>query len=224
MIITIDGPTASGKSSVARHLACQLSAYYVYSGLLYRALAYALSHDFEYLDDAIATPAAEHVQACVRDIAYICYDDAVPHIYYRGVEITQYLKTSAIDRLASRVSVDPEVRDAVTRMQHDIAKSQDVVVDGRDAGTIVFPAAEIKFYITAASYIRAMRWRKDQQQRGFSYSLHQSLQQLRERDYRDIHRCASPLVPAIDAYHIDNSQLDIQQTVALMSMITHHSQ
>lgn len=222
MIITIDGPSASGKSSVARHIARQLSAYYIYSGLLYRAVAYVLHDQYGYTQETIADVQESDVDDCVKHITYVCHDSTTPQIYFDDNEITSYLKYSHVDTLASQLSTNAYVRSVVDRMQRDIAMSRDAVIDGRDAGTTVFPDADVKFYITAAAYVRALRWRHDQKQLGNIYTLRESLHTIHDRDYRDSCRTVSPLVPAADAFHIDNSQLDIQQTARLIRIITHY--
>jgi len=221
MVITIDGPTASGKSSVARRLANRMFALYVYSGLLYRAIAYVLAYHRHYTDDTIHHASCDDVDWCIDILTYTYVPETGAHVYVDEHDITPHLKTSHVDTLASIVSMNAYVRHGVNMLQHRLAHKHTVVIDGRDAGTVVFPRADIKLYMTAAEYIRAMRWRSDQIARGHRYGLLESFRILRNRDMRDQSRDVSPLHQASDAYFIDNSQLDVYQTVKLVSMIIH---
>ena len=224
MIITIDGPVASGKSSVARILAQRFSAYYMYSGLLYRALAYSLHRDYGYTQKTISKVQQNDVDAVIARISYVYSLQTGSHVYIDHEDVTPFLKQSHVDMLASSVSVNPYVRQCVNALQHAVAQEQNVIADGRDMATAVFPYADVKVYLTAASYIRAMRWKQDQARHGNACSLFHSMRMLRQRDYQDINRSAYPLKRADDAYYVDNSQMTIQQTVALLSRLIHTHQ
>ncbi len=168
MIITIDGPVASGKSTVSRILAHRLSYYYLCSGLLYRTLSYVLITFRGYTLETLNQLKQEDIEYCFDETHFsYCYDKKNnEHIFFNDQDITSYLKAELIDKVASIVSINRQVRDAVTKKQHTIAAHHNIVTDGRDVGSVVFPQAEYKFFITASATIRAERWRKDQQKYG----------------------------------------------------------
>ena len=218
MIITIDGPTASGKSTIARALAKRLGYFYVYSGLLYRALAYLLVNHFRYKKDDLCNPRGEDVVELIDPQRfYYQYDDQFKErIIFDGQDITPHLQERFIDQAASIVSINKYVRDWVTNLQRQIARDFSVVVDGRDAGTVVFPGADIKFYFTAKDEIRAERWRAEQQKLGNDFTQDEALQIIIERDKRDSERKLAPLTIPNDAIVVDNSDLSIEQSVEKM--------
>lgn len=218
MIITIDGPTASGKSTAAMLMAQKLGFYYLNSGLLYRAFAYVLLDHCGYRVEKLYHPRDEDIQAYLLSdrINYICDSQAMASIWFDGNDITAHLKGGAIDQAASIVSGDVRVRQALLGVQRLIGKAHDLVIDGRDTGTVVFPDADYKFYLTASLEIRAARWMHDQQARGNSYSLQEAIAQLAIRDERDATRDIAPLRIPEAATIIDNGQLTIEQTVAVI--------
>jgi cytidylate kinase len=215
MIITIDGPTASGKSSVARQLADTLSLYYLYTGLLYRGLAYLLAEKYGYDEDACKRPDIAHITAilCAGNFHY-AYDKRYgAQIWYGSTCITPYLKTSMVDGLASVISRHAAVRNELVKLQNAIAERHDCIVDGRDCGTVVFPHAQYKFFLQADARSRAGRWCRDQQRQGYTYTIDEACELLSKRDTRDQERDISPLKPADDAICIDNSDATLEQTV-----------
>ncbi len=221
MIITIDGPTASGKSSVARMLARDLSCYYLYSGLLYRALGYLLVRDYDYTLAQLAEPELTHMQAVLCDDGCVYqYDEhRGAQIFSYGESITHYLKTPEVDRYAYTVSADPQARAEILQFQRTLAQHHTIIADGRDCGTVVFPHAEHKFFLTADPAVRTRRWQLDQVRAGKEISFAESLAALHARDGSDVTRQHSPLIPAPDAQIIDNSELDLLQTLALFKQI-----
>jgi cytidylate kinase len=218
MIITIDGPVASGKSTIARILAKKLGYYYVYSGILYRALGYILVHEYEYTDAMLHTLDHAHVQACFdpRYFTYMYDQKTNERVLFKGVDITSQLKTAAIDLVSSAISKDLFVRHTVTQLQRSIAAHADVVVDGRDTGSVVFPHAECKFFLTASIEVRARRWAGQQAHQGNYVTQHQAQKIIGDRDRRDMHREYSPLVVPQGAVIIDSSDLNVDQTVEQM--------
>ena len=218
MIITIDGPVASGKSTVSRLLAQKFGYYYLCSGLLYRALAYLLVHQRSYTLDTIANPRVEDIAHCVDAHAFVYrYDEHTQeHIFFEGQDITPYLKDSFMDKVTSVVSVNEQVRSAVTAIQRTIALHHNVVTDGRDVGSVVFPHAEFKFFVTASVVVRAERWRKDQEKYGNYLPTDHAMALITDRDNRDKNRAIAPLVIPTDAIVIDTTALTIQQTVDTM--------
>lgn len=205
MIITIDGPVASGKSTVARLLAQKLDLYYLNTGLLYRAVAYL------HFERALSLLTIERAaQQHILNYHYTTH----AQVFFNEEDLTPLLKTARVDDLASRISVQPEVRELVTRIQRGIAQNHSLVIEGRDCGTDIFPFAEHKFFITASQDVRAERWRKDQEkQQQRSISHEEAVAMVRMRDERDKTRTIAPLRKAADAIEIDTSTLQLQEVV-----------
>jgi cytidylate kinase len=221
MIITIDGPVASGKSTVSRMLAQALGYYYLNSGALYRALGYVLVHQYGYTLENIAHPTCADIMICFDPHRFLYQYDAQhqERIFFDGINITPYLKDRMMDKIASIVSVNEQVRTAVTQIQRDIARKHDVVTDGRDVGSVVFPHAEVKFFVTASVEVRAQRWRRDQEKYGNHIAEQEAIELIADRDNRDMHRTIAPLIVPPGAMVIDTSDLTIEQTV--MKMVKH---
>jgi CMP/dCMP kinase len=206
MIITIDGPTASGKSTIAYLLAQQLSAFYINSGLLFRAVGYvSLSNPAAVESETMTHFFEEHVR-------YIYTPETNAELLYDTNNITPFLKTAEIDYAASIVAMHPFVRQAVLTYQRTLADDHSTVVaDGRDCGVVVFPQAEYKLYITASLDVRAYRWHLSQ--KNSSFTLEQCKEIVDQRDKRDAHRPVSPLRPADDALIIDTSHMTVEQVI-----------
>jgi cytidylate kinase len=218
MIITIDGPVASGKSTVSRILADKLEFYYLCSGLLYRAIAYLLVNHYGYTPEKLKHILFKDISACV-DPAKLRYDYdplSQERIFFAHDDITPYLKDKFIDQMTSIVSVNKDVRKVVTAMQRTIALQYNVVTDGRDVGSVVFPKAEVKFFVTASVAVRAERWRKDQERYDNHFSVDEAIALITERDDRDKNRTIAPLIIPDDAIVIDTSDLTINQTIDKM--------
>lgn len=209
MIITIDGPVASGKSSVAKRLAQKLGFYYLNTGLLYRAISYVLSNRGITADSAQSLTTENLF--FVSDLVYR-YEHDTPSVIYQGENITQCLYADSIGQLASIFSAQKVVRDALLALQRSVGKQHDVVVDGRDCGSVVFPHATVKFFLTADVDIRAQRLFNDAtRKRG--QTLEEAKAHIRERDLRDQTRAVAPLVIPHDAILVDNTDMDLEQTV-----------
>lgn len=216
MIITIDGPSASGKSSAARVLAEKLNFYYLSTGMLFRALAYELVITCGYTVEQLENPATEDILELCKDIRY-CYDvKRKEHVFFKEQDITKYLKTRDGDDWSSRISRHPVIRAAIVTLQREIAQEQALVIDGRDCGSIVFPSADYKFFLTASVEVRAQRWIKDQERLGNHITVQEAEEAIRQRDDRDMHREHSPLVVPEGAIIIDNSSLSLERTIELM--------
>ena len=215
MIITIDGPMASGKSFTARTVAQQLGYHHLNSGLLYRALAYLLISELQYNEYQLEHPELEPVLSFLNPhfLKYTWDKEGRSQLAFHGVAITDRLKSQAIDQAASVVSADSLVRQVVNGHLAWLADEQNIVVDGRDCGSCVFPKAEIKIFLTASSHIRAHRWLVDQQKQGVTFSESQALEQLEQRDRRDSERAVAPLKIPEGAVVINNSSLTVQETV-----------
>ena len=214
MIITIDGPTASGKSSAGRVVAKELGYYYLYTGLLYRGLAYLLMKDFGYNLESIAHPDMQKVDELLDPKKFTYRYDARDRerIFFNGSDITSYLKGDVIGQAASILSTNPEVRERLNILQRKIANDHNVVIDGRDAGSVVFPHATKKFFLTASEQERADRWRELQRKRGITVSFDDALNFIQTRDARDSGRAIAPLTIPEGAQVIDNSDMDLGET------------
>jgi cytidylate kinase len=147
------------------------------------------------------------------------YENGAPKIFFKGEDISAHLKTKQVDGWSSALSAHPLVRRAVFEYQVRIGNEYDVVAEGRDMGTVVFPHAEYKFFLTASDHVRAQRWQEMQKKQGFRYSLEESLQAIHERDARDSGREASPLMKAQDALLIDASHMSAVEVVAYIKSL-----
>jgi CMP/dCMP kinase len=216
MIVTIDGPTASGKTTVARMLAKQLGFYYLSSGLLFRGLAYVLMHEYQYQEEQMANPRSEDITAIVARFIYSYASNSQEQLSFDGKNIAPFLRDKKISDNASRLAMHPAVRNALEQLQHRIADSHNLVAEGRDMGSAVFPQAQIKFYLTASLEVRAQRWRNDQAAKGRIIPFAQALEEVHSRDERDMTRLLAPLCTPQGAIIIDDSDLNQEQVLALM--------
>lgn len=215
MIITIDGPTASGKSTVAKLLAQRLNYVHLNSGLLYRGIAYVLVNFFNYTSAQLVSPKQADLDYIINQHKLVYqYQNQQAQVLYDQQDITPYLKTKEMDNLASISSAAPQVRASLMEIQRQTATRHNVVAEGRDTGTHVFPNAELKIFLTASLAVRAARWQGFMRKAGKEYSLAECEKLVDERDQRDINRHVAPLVPANDAVIVDSSDLDIDQVIA----------
>ncbi len=216
MIITIDGPTASGKSTVARGLANKLGIYYLSTGMLYRALGHILTTTFGYTEEQLRKPNMNDVRACINPQRFTYEYDSASNgvrILFDGADITELLKTREADNSSSIISVSANVRAAVLEFQRSFGQKQDLVAEGRDTGSTVFPDAQVKFFLTASLDERGRRWQQFQKKKGQNFSLAQSEKLVHERDERDRTRKVAPLVVPNGAFVIDNTGLSVEQTL-----------
>ncbi len=205
-VLTIDGPTASGKGTIAQRVARTLGWHYLDSGSLYRLTALsAIDHDVGFEDEA----ALEGLAAALP-VAF--GDDA--RILLAGEDVTEAIRAEAVGNGASRLAVHPRVRAALLTLQRGFRRSPGLVADGRDMGTVVFPDAALKVFLTASAESRAARRHKQLIEKGISANLSSLLQGLRDRDARDASRAVAPLAPAEGAYVLDSTSLTIDETVA----------
>lgn len=221
MIITIDGPTGSGKSTIAAQLAQKLGYYYLNTGFLYRAISYLLITRYGYTLEQLKHPTNADLQEILDPSRFqYTYHAGVAGVLYDGVSLTPFLKNKENDQASSIVSGNPMVRKALLEYQRNFAKQFNVVTEGRDTGSVVFPEAEVKVFLTADSAVRAQRWQSMQEARGKLYSLEQALQEIEQRDLRDSSRDIAPLsVPngatVVDSTHLTESQV-ITRIMALI--------
>jgi len=207
MNIAIDGPAGAGKSTIAKRLAKKLGFIYVDTGAMYRAMAYYfLQHNIDAKDEnAIAA-------ACPDVDVTITYENGEQQVLLNGENVNGVIRNEEVGNMASSTSVYPVVRKKLVELQRQLAKSADVIMDGRDIGTCVLPDAQVKIYLTASSATRAKR-RYDELTEGVSCDLAEIEKDIIDRDYRDMHRETSPLRQAEDAVLVDSSEMNIDEVV-----------
>ncbi len=206
MIIAMDGPAGAGKSTVARRAAKALGMHYVDTGAMYRAIAYGIVKSGT--SEADAEAVVEQMDIDVR------YEQDEQHVYVAGEDVMPFIRTQEISDAASRYSAKPYVRAKLLETQRQIAKTYEVIMDGRDIGTVVLPDADLKIFITANPAERARRRALELEMRTGEKQNVQAIEaEIRERDYRDSHREIAPLKQADDAVLLDTTNLSIEEVV-----------
>ncbi len=213
--IAIDGPAGAGKSTIARTLAQELGFRYVDTGAIYRTVAYFL--DLLGVSPKDIDGVSRYIDELTIDIEYD--DQGVQHMIMNGMDVTEDIRTGAISQKASLVSAHAIVRDMLLDMQRDVAKKYNVIMDGRDIGTVVLPKATVKIFLTASAEVRAQRRLAEMQAKGSKASFEQVLKDIQQRDYQDTHREVAPLKQAKDAIKVDTSDMDIRQVVHVIRTI-----
>ena len=213
--IAIDGPAGAGKSTIARRLAKELGFYYVDTGAIYRTVAY-------FLDLWGVSPKdVDGVRRYIDELTVeICYDeDGVQHMIMNGLDVTEDIRTPDISQKASLISAHAIVRDMLLDMQRDVAKQHNVIMDGRDIGTVVLPKATVKIFLTASAEVRAKRRCDEMTAKGMKANYNQVLKDIQQRDYQDTHREVAPLKMCRDSIKLDTSDMDIDGVIAAMREI-----
>ncbi len=215
--ITIDGPSGSGKGTISQALAAHLGWHYLDSGSLYRLLAYAALHEGVALDDApgLVALAARLGDTCRLPVA------GDPAVLLDGQDVRSELRTEAAGDAASRIAALPAVRAALLDWQRRCRQLPGLVADGRDMGTVVFPDAELKVFLTASSRVRAERRFNQLKNLGKEVDIETLVTEVEMRDRRDCERATAPLRPAADAVILDNSDLNEAQTLAAVLDAAH---
>lgn len=212
--VAIDGPSGAGKSTIARILAADLGFVYVDTGALYRAVGLAvLSRGIDPHDEAVVTPLLSELQVSLG------YIDGAQRVFLNGEDVSDRIRTPEVSMAASAVSALPPVRRFLFNLQQDTARRQNVIMDGRDIGTVVLPFAKVKVFLTASAEDRAQRRFEELQQKGVVTTYDDVLRDMKERDHNDSHRAAAPLRPAEDAVLVDTSGNTLEQSVALLKAL-----
>ena len=213
--IAIDGPAGAGKSTIAKRLAKELGYMYVDTGAIYRTVAYFL--DLWGVSPKDIDGVTRYIDELTIGIEYD--EDGLQHMIMNGMDVTADIRTQEISQKASLVSAHAVVRDMLLDMQRDVAKAYNVIMDGRDIGTVVLPKANVKIFLTASAEVRAKRRTDELIAKGQKANYNQVLKEIQQRDYQDTHRDVAPLKLARDSIKLDTSELDIDQVVAEIKTI-----
>lgn len=206
--IAIDGPAGAGKSTIARRLAKELGFVYVDTGAMYRAMAlYFIRNKIDHKDEAAISAACEKVNITIR------YQDGEQQVILNDENVNGFIRKEEVGNMASATSGYAKVRTKLVELQQQLAKTTDVIMDGRDIGTVVLPKAQVKIYLTASVETRAKRRYDELAKKGQDCDLEQIAEDIAQRDYQDMHRENSPLCQAEDAILVDSSEMDIDQVV-----------
>lgn len=206
--VAIDGPSGAGKSTVARAAAARLGYAYVDTGAMYRAIGLAVCRKGISGDDTAGIVAVlPEVQLDIR------YEDGAQHILLCGEDVSDAIRTPEIAKYASKVSAVPEVRQFLLETQRDMAKNGNILMDGRDIGTVILPDAPVKIFLTASAEARAQRRYLELHEKGQSITFDEVLHDIQQRDEQDMTRAVAPLKQAADAVLLDTSDISLEQSI-----------
>ena len=206
--VAIDGPSGAGKSTVARAAAARLGYVYVDTGAMYRAIGLAVCRKGISGDDTASIVATlPEVRLDIR------YEDGAQHILLCGEDVSDAIRTPEIAKYASRVSAVPEVRQFLLETQRDMAKNGNILMDGRDIGTVILPDAPVKIFLTASAEARAQRRYLELHEKGQSITFDEVLHDIQQRDEQDMTRAVAPLKQAADAVLLDTSDISLEQSI-----------
>lgn len=206
--IAIDGPAGAGKSTIAKRAAKELSFIYVDTGAMYRSIALHLLRGNTDISDEVSLAAAlDQIEITIG------YENGEQQVYLNGENVSGLIRTEEVSSMASRSSAKPQVRAKLTDLQRELAAKENVLMDGRDIGTMILPNAQLKVYLTASVETRARRRFLEQQAKGIVCTLEEIAKDIAERDYRDMNRETAPLRQAEDAVLVDSSDMTIDEVV-----------
>lgn len=206
--IAIDGPAGAGKSTIAKKVAKEKGFIYVDTGAMYRAMA------LYFLKLGIAPEDSNSIaKVCTGAEIKIAYEDGMQQVYLNGQNVTDRLREEMVGNMASKSSAVAEVREHLLSLQRELARTEDVVMDGRDIGTRILPDADVKIYLTASVETRAKRRYRELLEKGEDCDYEKVAQDIEQRDYQDMNRQVSPLCQAEDAVFIDSSDMTIEEVV-----------
>ena len=213
--VAIDGPAGAGKSTIAKRLAKELGYKYVDTGAIYRTVAYF----FDLW--GVSVKDVDGVERYIDELTInIEYDeDGLQHMIMNGMDVTGEIRTQDISQKASLVSAHAVVREVLLDMQRDVAKEYNVIMDGRDIGTVVLPKADVKIFLTASAEVRAKRRTDELLAKGQKAVYETILKEIQQRDYQDTHRPIAPLKMAKDSVKVDTSDMNIEEVVATIRQI-----
>ena len=204
--IAIDGPAGAGKRKIAKLIAKKKNYIYVDTGAMYRAMA------LYFLEAGISADDQGKIESSVDQIdVTITYENGEQVVWLNGRNVNGLIRTEEVSRMASATSVNPKVRTKLVELQRKLAAKENVVMDGRDIGTVVLPDANVKIYLTASSAVRAKRRYEEQKAKGIDCNLEEIEKDIIERDHRDMTREISPLKQAEDAILLDSSNMTIEE-------------
>ena len=209
--VAIDGPSGAGKSTLAKRLAKELGYIYVDTGAMYRSIGlFALRQGADPKDAAAVKALLPQIRLEIR------LQDGVQHICLNGEDVSTAIRAEEVGMAASAVSAHPAVRAFLLDTQRNLAAGQNILMDGRDIGTVVLPDATVKIFLTATPEARAERRRKELEEKGQPADFATVLADIQQRDYQDTHRAVAPLKQAEDAVLVDSSEIDFEQTFQLL--------
>ncbi len=213
--VAIDGPAGAGKSTIARRLAGELGYRYVDTGAIYRTVAYFM--DLWGVSPKDVDGVNRYIDELTIGIEYD--DEGVQHMIMNGMDVTADIRTQEISQKASLISAHAVVRDVLLDMQREMAEQYDVVMDGRDIGSVVLPKATVKIFLTASPEVRAQRRYKELLEKGQKAKYEQVLKEVQQRDYQDTHREIAPLKMCRDSVKVDTSDMTFEESVAAIRKI-----
>ena len=213
--IAIDGPAGAGKSTIAKRLAAELGFHYVDTGAIYRTLGYFFN--------LIGIPPKDidgitkYIDECVIEIEWD--EDGSQHMFLNEIDVSEDIRTPEISKIASTVSAHKLVRDTLLDMQRDVARKHNVIMDGRDIGSVVLPKADVKFFLTASAEVRAKRRFDELQSKGSKDSYEKVLKEVNDRDHADMTRTVAPLKQTKSHILVDSSEMTVEEVIAHMGAI-----
>ena len=213
--VAIDGPAVAGKSTIAKALAKELGFHYVDTGAIYRTLGYFF--DLIGIGPKDIDGITKYIDECVIEIEWD--EDGSQHMFLNETDVSEEIRTPEISKIASAVSAHGLVRDALLDMQRNVAKTHDVIMDGRDIGSVVLPRADVKFFLTASPEVRAQRRFEELQAKGSKDTYAKVLKEVNDRDHADMTRAVAPLKQTKSHILVDTSDMTIEEVIAHMGAI-----
>ena len=213
--IAIDGPAGAGKSTIAKALAKELGFHYVDTGAIYRTLGYFFN--LIGIGPKDIDGITKYIDECVIEIEWD--EDGSQHMFLNEIDVSEDIRTPEISKIASGVSAHALVRDTLLDMQRDVARKHNVIMDGRDIGSVVLPKADVKFFLTASAEVRAQRRFEELQAKGSKDTYAKVLKEVNDRDHADMTRAVAPLKQTRSHILVDTSDMTIEQVIAHMGSI-----
>ena len=213
--VAIDGPAGAGKSTIAKALAKELGFHYVDTGAIYRTLGYFFN--LIGIGPKDIDGITKYIDECVIEIEWD--DDGSQHMFLNEIDVSEDIRTPEISKIASAVSAHALVRETLLDMQREVARKHNVIMDGRDIGSVVLPKADVKFFLTASPEVRAKRRFEELQAKGSKDSYEKVLKEVNDRDHADMTRAVAPLKQTKSHILVDTSDMTIDQVVAHMGAI-----